>query len=435
MSQMRPFQIVLIAVFAVLALVGLYVFSTFTTGGNPDQIGTVVIWGTLPDKAMADAINELKAAHKEYANVSYIEKQPASFDNDLANALASGTGPDLVIINQEELVTETPKLELIPFSSIPERTFLDTYIAEDQMYLTDKGTYGIPLVVDPLVLYYNRTLLSAGGVPTPPAAWSAVLGLVASLTKLNGQTVSIATVPFGGYANVTNARAMLSLLFLQAGTTITAPGNGRERSVLGDTNVGTDTTGRTPAEAAAAFYTEFADPGSMAYTWNPSLPMSRQAFLAGDLVLYPGFASEVAPLKSANPNLDFDMATIPQLDSATGRTTYGLAYAFTIPKVAANKAGAYSTAIALTGTAVLADLAKELGMAPAARALLSKTDPANPYTGVFYPEALNAKGWLSPAPAAVDQIFSAMISGITSGRYEIREALTNASQSLDVTFQ
>ncbi len=433
MMHMRPFQIILLAVFAVSALVGLYVFSTFNGfGTSAAQVGTVVIWGPLPQSAVDSTLNILKQGHKEYANVTYIEKRADTFDTELANALASGVGPDLIIINQEQLLTEIPKIQTIPYASIPQRTFLDTFLSLDQIYLNATGTYGIPITVDPLVLYYNRALLASAGVPTPPATWEAVGGLVPLITKQNGsQVISRSTIALGSYGNITNARAILSLLFLQAGSVVTKSTPQGMRSTLGET--ATSGGVATPAQAAVNFYTQFANPGKTVYSWNPSLSPSRQAFTTGDLALYIGYASELSSLKAANPNLSFDMAPIPEPGTSGTRKNYGLGYAFAIPKVSKNTSGAYLLATAFVDDIALKSLSASLGMAPAKRALLT-LDPSNPYTAVYYPEALNTAGWLSPAPSAVDTIFSAMINNITSGRYDASQALTAADQSLNAAF-
>jgi ABC-type glycerol-3-phosphate transport system substrate-binding protein len=429
MMQMRPFQIILLSVFAVLAVIGLYVFSTFSGfGTTSNQVGSVVIWGTLPSDAMSTALSTLTHNHKEFQNVRYVEKNAQTIDSELANALASGTGPDAVIITQEQLESEIPKLENIPFSSISQRTFLNTYLAIDQLYLNQQGTYGVPLTVDPIVLYYNRSMLSSAGIATPPATWEAMTGLAPVLTKTSGQTITKSAISFGSYTNVTNARAILSLLFLQAGSAITQTTQTGIQSVLSAQNTGV--TGETPAAAAVNFFTQFANPAKTVYSWNASLPASRQEFIAGDLAFYVGYASEEASLRAANPNLDFDMAPVPQSGVGNLRKTYGLAYAFAIPKVAVNKNGAYSAALGITASDVLPQLALSLGMAPAQRTMLG-TNPANPFTAVYYPEALNATGWLSPAPAAVDAIFAAMISNVITGRYEVPQALNAADQSLN----
>jgi hypothetical protein len=83
----------------------------------------------------------------------------------------------------------------------------------------------------------------------------------------------------------------------------------------------------------------------------------------------------------------------------------------------------------ITAKSVLPAAAEELSMAPSQNALLS-TSPADSYSPVYYPEALIAQGWLSPSPAATDLIFSSMITSITSGQYQSKDALDAADQAL-----
>ena len=48
------FQGILIGVFGLGALIGLFVFATYTNSnhGGTNEIGTIVIWGTLPKAGM-----------------------------------------------------------------------------------------------------------------------------------------------------------------------------------------------------------------------------------------------------------------------------------------------------------------------------------------------------------------------------------------------
>jgi spermidine/putrescine-binding protein len=335
----------------------------------------------------------------------------------------------MIIINQEQLLDEGNKLNLIPFSTLPQRTFINSYLPEYNLYLNASGTFGIPFVLDPLVLYYNQSLLSGANVPVAPKTWEAITGLAPSLTKVSAsQTISQSTVDFGGYDNVDNARGILSLLFLQAGATITQSTTNGVRSTLASTDQNAD--GTTPAASALNFYTQFSDPTRTVYSWNASFDEARNVFIAGNLAFYVGYASEEADLKAANPNLNFDMAQIPQPQTAAHATDYGLAYAFAIPKASSNPSGAYASAMALTGNTVLPQAAQALGMAPAVRTFLVAS-PSDSFAPVYYPEALIAQGWLSPAPATTDGIFSAMISNITSGRYQARDAINMADQALN----
>lgn len=432
MPKMSPFQIVLLSVFALAALLGLYLFSTFKGFGGAQPAGFVTIWGTLPTTAVQPEIDDLKRTQQAFNKVTYVEKNEATFDTDLADALASGTGPDLVIISEENLIAERSKLSVIPFSSISERTYRDSFLPIGELFLTANGTFGIPFVADPLVLYYNRPLLASANIASPPKSWETVVGLAPTLTqKSDAGVISRSLIPLGTYDNIEHARQILSLLLLQSGSTITENGSFGLRSSL---TGGAASTGSAPAESAVNFYTQFADPAKIVYSWNRSLPDARQAFLAGDAVFYVGLASERPFLAASNPNLSFDMAPIPQPQTATQSTDYAIVYAFAIPKASKNATGAYRAATALAGRTEEGIAASALSMAPADRSLL--TPPANDlYAPVYYPAALISRGWLSPAPAVTDRIFADMINSVISGRASVHDALTAADQALTAALE
>ncbi len=269
-GNMRPFQVIVLSVFVFLAFIGLYLFSTFNGFGNSaNKIGAVVIWGTLPEAAVQSELNALASSNKEYGKISYVQQPADSFDQALSDAIASGSGPDLVIINQEQLLDESNKLNVIPFASIPQRTFINTFLPEFNLYLNANGTYGIPFVLDPLVLYYNQNTLFAANVPVAPKTWEAITGLAPTLTKVNpDQSISQSAIDFGSYANVDNARGIISLLFLQSGSSITASTPSRISSTLAASDQNSD--GTTPAISALNFFTQFAEPSRAVYSWNSS---------------------------------------------------------------------------------------------------------------------------------------------------------------------
>jgi multiple sugar transport system substrate-binding protein len=434
MASMKPFQIILMAVFGLIALAGLVLFATFQgfSTGAP-QVGTVSIWGTLPSNAMNGALGAVKQGKPEYASVSYVERPEATFDADLAEAIASGRGPDLIILTQEDLIAAQGKLAMVPSSVISERDFRDSYLPISELFLTNGGTFGIPFLVDPLMLYYNRPVLASAGAARPPSTWEAVTGLTTVVNRqTETQTVVRSLIALGTYGNIENARAILSLLFLQAGYRVT------ERTTAGLESDLTDVKGATygakPTESALNFYTEFANPAKTVYSWNRSLPDNRQAFLAGDLALYPGFASERAELSEANPNLDFDMAPMPAPSQSAARITYGRAYAFAVPRASKNSAGAVRVAQILSAKGTVNAFAHALGMAPARRDSLAPSE-GDLYEPVYYLEALIASGWLSPMPSETDQIFDTMVSSIATGKASVSNALSTASQSLDAALK
>lgn len=430
-SSVKPFQIVLLAVFGVLMLLGLVLFANFGGFGNASaKVGQVTIWGTLPQNSMETVLNSLRATNPDYQGVSYVQVDESTFDNDLAQAIATGNSPDLLLISQELLATEQNKLSVIPNSVISERSFLDAYLPISELFLAVDGTYGIPFAVDPLVMYYNRTALVTAGIATPPSTWEGITSLTEQLTRTASGAVAESTIPFGSYGNVENARALISLLLLQAGNPITTVSTSGIQGQL--TSTGPDNAAVTPAQSALSFYTQFSDPVKTVYTWNNAISSARQAFLAGTLVFYPGFASELPGIKAANPNLDFDMTVIPQPQTSprVKWLTYGRVYAFAVPAAAKNPKGGMGAGLALASSQLAPAVSQALSMAPATKEALAPA--ANDrYAPVYYPQALIAKGWLSPSPATTDSIFSTMISNVTSGRMGIAEALSTANQALN----
>ena len=136
---MRPFQIILLAVFGFLAVAGLIAFATFKGfSGNGPSVGTVVIWGTLPASSVNAALDDYKRSHQSFGQVSYVEEPAESFESALADAIASGRGPALILISQEQLLAEESRLAVIPESSISERAFRG-FLPESELFLTEGG--------------------------------------------------------------------------------------------------------------------------------------------------------------------------------------------------------------------------------------------------------------------------------------------------------
>ncbi|MGH7175208.1 MAG: ABC transporter substrate-binding protein [Minisyncoccia bacterium] len=429
------FQGILLGIFGLGALIGLIVFATYTGGAASSKgVGTVVIWGTLPQQEMQTALTVAVKNDQSLKSVSYVEKSAASFDNDLVSAIAAGQGPDLILISQEDLVALESALQPIPSSSLSAATFANTFTAGSAIWQTSTtGTFGVPFLIDPLILYANEPLLASAGIAQIPQTWESLTGLVPKLAVTgNNASLSRELIPLGTYGNITDARAILSTLFLQAGVPLAARAS--TGVITADLGINSQDNGVPAGPSALTFYNQFADHSKVSYTWNASLPQSQQTFVAGNTALYLGYASEASYLAAANPNLSFEAAPLPQPASAATKTTYGLIYAFAIPRGATNASGALSAAGSLVSAATDAAAASATGLAPALRSLLA-TPPANQVGTVAYSSALYARGWLSPAPAATDQIFSSMISAVNSGQLSPSAALASAQSALNAFLQ
>jgi ABC-type glycerol-3-phosphate transport system substrate-binding protein len=426
------FQGILLGIFGLGALIGLFVFATHTVNtGN--TAGPVVIWGELSAEGMRAVLETVAKDDPAFKNVSYIEKNPATLSSDLSAAIATGNAPDMVLSSHEGLYRLVKFITPIPLSTLPLRTFENTFIESGNVFAVPNGGgyYGVPFLVDPLALFSNRSILASSGIAQPPATWEALTGLVPRVALLTpSRQITRGLIALGTYDNIRNARGILSSLFLQTGIRLSS------YSANGALSVNLSNAGSSvrPGQAVLGFYTQFADPSKVSYTWNASLPDSRQAFLAGDSALYIGYVSEARFLKAANPNLSFAVASLPQPATAAGKRVHGLIYAFMIPRGAKNAAGAYQVASLLTSQFAQASAAASTGLAPAALAELASV-PADPTAAIAYAEALYASVWLSPAPADTDAVFSAMIGNVISGRSTPETALANAERSLSQLLQ
>lgn len=424
---MSSFKIILLSVFGFGALVGVIVFATYR-GGASQSTGPVVMWGFLPQSTMGFYAKDMGFENSKQFTFSYVEKNPETFEADFVKALADGNPPDLVMVREDMLIEQKNRLLVIPYTSYKERDFKNNFIESTEFFLTDTGAYGLPLYADPLVMYWNRTLFTNASLSVPPKYWDEFLTLPAKLTKKDSTgTVTASAVALGEWRNITQSKEILSNLLLQGGTSIvTIPRIGNAYTTLMEENNQT-----LPAYNVLNFYTQFANPVTVQYSWNRSLPQSQNYFLLGNLATYFGLASELPNLRAKNPNLNFDVALSPQPRQADKNIVFAHIYGLSIPKQAKNVAGAFAVLSAMTSEAGAKNLELYTNLPPVRRTLLADA-PSDPYKAVFYQSAIQSATWSDPSRAQTNVIFQNMIESITSGRARITDALRKANDELKV---
>lgn len=427
MGNLRPFQIIILAVFGVLALAGLIFFALFRGfGSEPNPYGTnVEIWGTLDQRAFAETRLAISDVDENFEVVQYVKKDARTFRTQLVNAIAEGRGPDAIVLPHDLLLSERAKVAPIPYETLPERTIRDTYVEGAEIFALADGVYGMPLVTDPLVMYWNRDLFATAGIAQPPATWEEVVSVATPrLTKRTpSRDILQSAVAFGEFANVTNAQEILVMLMVQSGSPLIFEEGVGQYSVFLDQSFAQ--TARPPASAAVDFYTQFANPSRATYSWNRALPADRQAFLSGDLALYFGFGSERTGLRAGNPNLNFDVARVPQGAGATVHKGYGTFYSLAPLRSSDNLAGTYTAIFTLSAQNNATLLAQQLGMAPVHRAVLAGGAP-DAQTQSLFDSALVARGWLNPDPEDSERVFQILVDDVNAGRVNIGEAINDA---------
>lgn len=431
---MRPFQIALLAIFGLLALGSLILIASYqgTRFNVANPYGdSVVIWGTLDQKLFDQTIQEIARDDRNFLAVSYLQKDARTFEDELVNAIAEGRSPDLIILNHEELVVLRPKLQPISYDVFPTRSLRDNYVDGFEIFALEDGLYAVPLFIDPLVMYWSRDLFTTGGLAAAPQTWESLVSAVEQLTLRDvSRDLLQATVAFGEYENVTNAKAALLTLLLQSGSQLVR--EGRDRYEVGiDTAVGN--TGSRPLFSTLQFFVEFSNESSPLYSWNRTFDSDLSAFLGERLALYFGYGSEAARVRQQNPNLNFDVIGVPQGAGDTIKRVYGRFYGISVLAASQNQNGAYQAALMLSAPLPTMSLSEKLGLAPAHRSSLSQAQ-SDPVRQTIFTQALIARGWLDPDPEDSDEIFRQMVEDVVSGRSPVGSASSDTSRRLELAF-
>lgn len=430
---MNNFQTILVAIFLSFFVFGVLIFSgVIKLGGssssnNPQ--GKVVIWGTLPGSAFADVLDNIGAANEDL-NIGYERKDLSTYQQNLIESFANGVGPDLFIITPDMIQKNDNFIYKIPYANYPEKTFRDSFIDGADIYLGKDGVLGFPVIVDPMVLYYNKDILSNEGIVAPPKSWDELFGLNSSLTKKdNSGKISQSMIALGQYDNINDVKEILATLLIQNNNPLVA--KDAEFNYVPMLNSNPSNLSIAPMEAVIKFFVEFSNPSNTAYSWNRSLPNSLDMFTGGKLAFYLGKASELFNIESMNPNLSFDVTQIPQIKDSATKRTFGEIYAIAINKKSSN----LLSALGVAGMLSVGDNAKNLSVGaslpPASRTLLINK-PKDPYLFTFFNSALISRSWLDPDKNKTDLIFKDLVENVLSNNLSVDRAISKAQGQLEI---
>jgi len=427
---MNNFQTILVAVFMAFFVFAVLIFSNVIKIGNPKNeiTGKVAIWGTFEAQTMSSSI-DLIASNNQNISIKYNKKDPTTYQQDLIEAFANGEGPDLFIITPDMIIRNNNFIYKIPYASYPQKVFTDSFIEGANIYLDNEGIIGMPLIVDPIVLYYNKDILSNESMASTPKTWDELFNLNSILTKKeNSGTINRSMIALGQYANVNNAKDILATLLIQNDNPIV---NREMSDYVVSLNSNPLKFTISPIKTVLNFFIEFSNPSNSAYSWNRALPSSFDMFTSGKLTFYIGRASELFEIETVNPNLSFDVTQILQIKDYPTRKTYGEVYAVAVNKKSTNLTSAFQIASALSQDESALNLSIATSLPPVSRKLLTKK-PENPYLFSFFDSALISRSWVDPDKTKTDGIFGDLIDNILSNRLSLGEAINKAQGQLEL---
>ncbi len=433
---------------------------------NATKPVTLTWWRVLDDQDKVQPIIDAYKAIHPNVTIEYRKLRLDEYETTLINALAEDRGPDVFTLHNTWINKYQSKLAPIPDAiTVPFTTVQGTIKKETvttlkttaglsvkdlkNQYIDAVGNdvvinapvdspatgskdriFALPLAGDSLALYYNKDLLNAAGIAEPPAYWDDFQKDVPKLTKQDSQgNIVQSGAAMGTAKNIQRYADILSVLMMQNGTRMT-DGNAPSFSKIPAELAGRETA---PADDAAVFYTDFANPAKEVYTWNDKLPDSLQAFASGKTAFFFGYAYHLSDIRARAPKLNLGIAKLPQIRDnpeinftnywveGVSKKTKNLNWAWDFTQFAASAAQApkYMNA------------AKK----PSALRSLIKNQLEDIDLSVFASQMLTAKSWYhGKNDTAYEQAFSDLIYAVLNG-VEAHQAVVNASNRVDETYR
>ncbi|TSC91304.1 MAG: Uncharacterized protein G01um10142_32 [Parcubacteria group bacterium Gr01-1014_2] len=418
-------------------IVGVFILLFFLVlggiGDNRSKRIELEFWGVFDEpSAFDETIRSFRRIYPDI-NIRYVPFPFEEYEKALINALASGRGPDIFMIQSSWLPKHKDKIASLDQNdkdlNFKLFNFQQDFVDVVQNDLIDNGQiYGLPLYVDTLALYYNKDLFNSAGISQPPKTWDEFNEAVKILTEIDNRgNIEKSGAAIGLARNVNRSTDILSLLMIQSGVEMVD----RARNEAAFANsIGFEPVG----EAALEYYTDFANPAKIIYTWNNNLFYSIDAFVTERAAMMFNYSHQIPVIKSKAPRLNFDVALMPQVKDASTRVDYANYFGPAVSIASENKKAAWQFLVHLASRdGALPYLRKSLR--PTARRDLIDSQKTDPDLGVFATQALSARSWYQVDPLAIEQIFAEMIENVVFRRATVPEALRAAEDKVTVLMQ
>ncbi|MFZ2026471.1 MAG: sugar ABC transporter substrate-binding protein [Microgenomates group bacterium] len=249
-------------------------------------------WGLWEEKEVMDPlIKEYQKAHPNVI-ITYEKKTEQDYRQKLLVWIQKGQGPDIFRFHNtwipeiQEVVSAIP--ESVMSVSDFEKTFYPIH-TKDLKFGTK--VYGMPLMVDGLVLIVNEDLLRKAGIATIPANWDDMMA-AALQTTVKDKDSRIITAGFaaGTASNVAHFSDIFGLMLILNGGDLTK-------------------LDMPEASGALEAYRRFAEePNNV---WSEDLPNSISAFTQGKVAMIFAPSWEIHTIRTNAPDLKIAVAPIP----------------------------------------------------------------------------------------------------------------------------
>ncbi|PIQ92888.1 MAG: hypothetical protein COV69_00710 [Parcubacteria group bacterium CG11_big_fil_rev_8_21_14_0_20_39_14] len=438
------FHIIIIAgvsiviIFALLLITG--VIPGLRTPVGPKY--KLAIWGIFDEpKVFEEIIASYQKKHKN-CEIKYYKRDYLEYEKDLVNALASGGGPDIFYFHHTWLPKHKEKIYPMP-KIIPgkekefkfmtpydfQNVFVDVAFSD---FIEDETIYALPIYVDTMALYWNKSIFAKEKIPEPPKTWEEFIEVVPKLTRLNEKGDIIrAGAAMGTAKNINRSTDILAALMLQSGTEITDKEKQKEvfrkEIEFGEERI-------SPGARALEFYTDFANPLKKVYTWNKNMHYSIDSFYVEKTAMMLNYSHHLPTLREKAARLDFSISPLPQPKDIRVPINYPNYWGLTVGANSKYPLAAWEFLTELSRAENIKSYLRVSGHPTARRDLITWQKTENPEISVFLDQSLSAKSWYQPDNLAVDRIFGDMIELIVDGQ-NIEKTMKAAAEQLSLFFK
>jgi len=174
MNLSRPQIIVLVSAGAVGLFIALLLTGVIPGLRNalekPPEL-TLTVWG-VENRSVFQGLQADYEKLRPNVRVDYEQLNPATYEQELINALAAGQGPDVIMLHSSWLPKHFNKIVPVSDAQLNLKTLRELFpsVAE-QNFAPDGPIYALPLYIDTLALFYNQDIFDKNGVAVPPKDW------------------------------------------------------------------------------------------------------------------------------------------------------------------------------------------------------------------------------------------------------------------------
>ena len=427
-------------------------------GSYPSGDFTLTYWKLFDDQETFKPItNAYKVVHPN-ATINVIEKNQATYEADLINAIASGSGPDIFEIKNDWLAKHKDKI-----SPSPDDFFSETYIKDSfyntvsESFVDSSKVYAVPYSIETLALLQNTKLKDKriqditssisslenygalqNQLSNDPQTWDDMVVQAKYLTDKRGSFINVGTISLGTSNNITDSQDILSMLMLQNKTKMvsddktTPEFNLPIKSSTGqDVNVGA---------RALDFYASFSQSNKENFSWNTGIYANKVAFEKEKLIYTFVYPYEINEILQKNPALQVQIIKTPQVKGTDEPLYYSSYWGETVSRNSKNPYAAWDF-IKFISDNKQGTLGQYLQSVKRFSAKKSGDTGVPSYSQVpgysLYAEQLeNAHSWYKGInPTIVDSTFNSMIQKVVTGKEQAQRAIDTAAANLRQYFQ